>query len=269
MANYTDTYAYNVKNQLTSYKGYDGYQQRYSYNAQGHMTKRESKGNASRQTLEAIATGEGESSAATSKDGGSDDDPDPYANASSSESWSTTTYVYDVTAPYYEVLTETTNDVTTAYDYGVERLSAYSGNAWNTQKTDYVYDGRGSVAQQSLSGVIVSTGLGYTGWLKSILAGASGVVNTISDKGIVVQTDRSNWDAGYLYFSVREPYPSCATGSKLVFGKVSSEKPLLIRSSMAENGVIFSDGVEQDFLEFNSGMEATITVAEELRCLVC
>jgi len=73
---YTDTYAYNVKNQLTNYKGFDGYQQRYTYNAQGHMIKRESKGSSSRQTLEAIATSAGESAAATD-DGGSDDDPDP------------------------------------------------------------------------------------------------------------------------------------------------------------------------------------------------
>ena len=137
-----------MKNQLTNYSGYDGYQQRYTYNAQGHMVKRESKGNTSRQTLEAIATGEGESAAAASKDGGSDDDPDPYANASSSDSWSITTYVYDVTAPYYEVLSETTDDVTTAYEYGVERISAYEKISWSTLKTDYVYDGRGSVAQE-------------------------------------------------------------------------------------------------------------------------
>ncbi len=144
---YTDTYAYNVKNQLTNYKGFDGYQQRYTYNAQGHMIKRESKGSASRQTLEAIATSAGESAAATD-DGGSDDDPDPYANANTSDTWSTTTYVYDVTAPYYEVLSETTDGVTTAYEYGVERIFAYEKIGWNTLKTDYVYDGRGSVAQE-------------------------------------------------------------------------------------------------------------------------
>ena len=147
MASYTDTYAYNVKNQLTSYKGYDGYQQRYTYNAQGHMIKRESKGNASRQTLEAIATGEGESAAAATDDGGSDDDPDPYANASTSDAWSTTTYVYDVTAPYYEVLSETTDNIITAYEYGVEGIAAYTKHSLSTQKTDFVYDGRGSVAQ--------------------------------------------------------------------------------------------------------------------------
>ena len=42
------------------------------------MTKRESKGNTSRQTMEALAAGEGESASATTDDGGSDDDPDPY-----------------------------------------------------------------------------------------------------------------------------------------------------------------------------------------------
>jgi hypothetical protein len=31
---------------------------------------------------------------------------------------------------------------------------------------------------------------------------------------------------------------------------------------MPENGVIFSDGIESDFLEFNSGTEVVIAVAE-------
>ena len=37
---------------------------------------------------------------------------------------------------------------------------------------------------------------------------------------------------------------------------------------MAENGVIFSDGIEADFLEFNSGAEARIAVAERQGRLV-
>jgi NAD kinase len=44
---------------------------------------------------------------------------------------------------------------------------------------------------QSSSGIIVSTGLGSTGWLKSILAGATNIVNGISDKKIKVQQERS------------------------------------------------------------------------------
>ena len=74
-------------------------------------------------------------------------DPDPYSTSATSDTWQTTTYVYDVTAPFYEVLFETTN-VTTAYDYGVERISAYEKIGWSTLKTDYVYDGRGSVSQE-------------------------------------------------------------------------------------------------------------------------
>jgi hypothetical protein len=37
---------------------------------------------------------------------------------------------------------------------------------------------------------------------------------------------------------------------------------------MPENGVIFSDGIESDYLQFNSGIEATITVAEKKGHLV-
>ena len=137
-----DIYTYDALNRLTSYVGCDGYTQNYTYNAQSMMSAKESKGNPNRQTMEEIVSGKKEEPSAD------DDDPDPYANASSSDSWSTTTYVYDVTAPYYEVLSETTDSVTTAYDYGVERISAYEKIGWSTLKTEFVYDGRGSVAQE-------------------------------------------------------------------------------------------------------------------------
>jgi hypothetical protein len=37
---------------------------------------------------------------------------------------------------------------------------------------------------------------------------------------------------------------------------------------MPENGVIFSDGIEADYLEFNSGIVATLGIAEKKGCLV-
>jgi len=37
---------------------------------------------------------------------------------------------------------------------------------------------------------------------------------------------------------------------------------------MAENGVIFSDGIENDFLEFNSGTRAIIGIAERKGLLI-
>jgi hypothetical protein len=43
---------------------------------------------------------------------------------------------------------------------------------------------------------------------------------------------------------------------------------MIVVSEMPENGVIFSDGIEADFLEFNSGTKATIEVAERHGMLV-
>jgi hypothetical protein len=67
---------------------------------------------------------------------------------------------------------------------------------------------------------------------------------------------------------VREPFPSKSTGASVVFGKITGARPLRITSQMPENGVIFSDGIESDFLEFNSGMEARIELAERRGILV-
>jgi len=76
------------------------------------------------------------------------------------------------------------------------------------------------------------------------------------------------WDADDLYFTVREPFPTKKTGVSLVFGRVTEQQPLVIESQMGENGVIFSDGIEQDFLEFNSGARAVIGIAERKGVLV-
>jgi hypothetical protein len=61
-------------------------------------------------------------------------------------------------------------------------------------------------------------------------------------------------------FSVREPFPSKWSQAEMVFGQVQVDEPLRIRSLMPENGVIFSDGIEADALDFRVGMEATIGV---------
>ncbi|MFN9127782.1 MAG: sugar kinase, partial [bacterium] len=65
----------------------------------------------------------------------------------------------------------------------------------------------------------------------------------------------------YLYFSVREPFPSVTSQTDLVFGKVSAKTPLRLVSKMPDYGVVFSDGIEADFLEFNSGMDVIVDVA--------
>lgn len=129
----------------------------------------------------------------------------------------------------------------------------------------YVIRVGGAEEQQSSSGVIVSTGLGSTGWFKSIVTGALGIAGQVLDGKIKIKRDGNYpWDSQFLYFSVREPFPSKTSSSKLVFGKITQECPMTLLSHMPENGVIFSDGIVDDFLEFNSGTQATISIAEKM-----
>ncbi|MBN2434995.1 MAG: sugar kinase [Spirochaetes bacterium] len=133
----------------------------------------------------------------------------------------------------------------------------------------YQIEYAGFTEAHSSSGIIVSTGLGSTGWFKSILTGAQGVVGKISGNDFTIESnDDFSWDSEYLYYSVREPFPSNNTGTELVFGKITKQQPLKITSQMSENGVIFSDGIEKDFLEFNSGMEAVIGLSGKKGLLV-
>jgi NAD kinase len=122
--------------------------------------------------------------------------------------------------------------------------------------------------QQSSSGIIVSTGLGSTGWLKSILAGAKGIGSALGGSIPTNHLNNFAWESDYLYFTVREPFPNKLSEATLVFGKITETTPLTLVSQMPENGVIFSDGIETDFLEFNSGTQATITIADKKGLLV-
>ena len=123
--------------------------------------------------------------------------------------------------------------------------------------------------EQSSSGLIVSTGAGSTGWLQSVYAGAAGVVEALGGQVLPPpEGGRIPWDADYLAFAVREPFPSKVTGTRLVFGTITRDKPLVLDSHMAEHGVIFSDGIEQDYMQFNAGVTATITLAEPKAHLV-
>jgi NAD kinase len=141
---------------------------------------------------------------------------------------------------------------------------------------------------QSSSGVIISTGMGSSGWFKSLMTGATAITQFTgstqnrqmiaplvgrrpnskeSTKILNVRTEFA-WDAKFLFYTVREPFPTHTTGASLVFGQITSQMPLMLNSQMAENGVIFSDGIEKDFLEFNSGTQAVITIAERQGVLV-
>jgi hypothetical protein len=123
---------------------------------------------------------------------------------------------------------------------------------------------QGREERQSSSGIIVSTGLGSTGWLKSVMTGASQLAMAIaSGQSGSTLPEATPWNADYLIFSVREPFPSRNSSAEWVFGHIAQGRPLKILSEMAENGVVFSDGIESDYLVFNSGIEASIEPATQ------
>lgn len=114
---------------------------------------------------------------------------------------------------------------------------------------------------QSSSGVIVATGLGSTAWLKSVVTGAASIVQRIRPEQPLAYVPQA-WDSPQLTFAVREPFPSRASQAELVYGHVTHDRPLKLRSRMPDHGVIFSDGIEADFLRFTAGMEATVSLAK-------
>jgi hypothetical protein len=122
----------------------------------------------------------------------------------------------------------------------------------------------GKRERQSSSGIIVSTGLGSTGWFKSVMTGTARIAQAMGQP--LASTSYENgapWDSDFLFYSVREPFPSAYTGTELTFGRVSNKKKLEVVSNMPVDGIIFSDGMEQDYLEFNTGRIARIGMADK------
>ena len=119
---------------------------------------------------------------------------------------------------------------------------------------------------QSSSGIIISTPLGFGGWHKSVLAQFRGMARAfglgeIKEKPV-------GWYEQELIYQVREPFPSVSTRADLVYGSIAGGEKLRVVSNMPEKGIVFSDGVLEDSIEFRSGMEVTIEVADRKGKLV-
>lgn len=126
---------------------------------------------------------------------------------------------------------------------------------------------RNKSEDHSSSGIIVSTGVGSTGWFRSVITGANEIMRGFSGGKIHEEVNgekiRFDWQSNYLYFTVREPFLSKMTSAKIVFGTVNAKESLTLMSYMPQNGVIFSDGIESDYLEFNSSSIVKIRLAEK------
>ncbi len=111
---------------------------------------------------------------------------------------------------------------------------------------------------QSSSGIIVSTGVGGSGWLKSVMTMVAG----LTQGGQSRLSSLPDATSEQLVFVVREPFPSPNTGASLITGRVVPGKPLTVVSAMPKGGCIFSDGVVEKALEWNAGSTVVVSVGD-------
>ncbi len=125
----------------------------------------------------------------------------------------------------------------------------------------------GKRENQSSSGVLVSTGAGSTGWISSVF----NMTNNINNYFYNQKRDFDSgldWEDDKLLFVIREPFLSKMSQIGLGYGTITRSKTLKIESKMPTKGVVFSDGIESDFLNFNSGSTLEIGVAKEKANLI-
>lgn len=106
-------------------------------------------------------------------------------------------------------------------------------------------DDGGAVEAQASSGVLVGTGTGATGWLRSLWQerGARSALPTPTE-------DRLLW-------FVREAWPSPATGTSLVAGELTASATLTLTVE-SDRLIAFGDGIETDALELTWGQTVRV-----------
>lgn len=118
-------------------------------------------------------------------------------------------------------------------------------------------EGDGGVAEaQASSGVLVGTGTGATGWIRSVWQERGGDGLELPDPS----------ERRLLWF-VREAWPSPATGTSLVAGELSAARRLTLTVE-SERLIAFGDGIESDAVELTWGQRVTVGVCEERLRLV-
>ncbi|WP_030723717.1 inorganic polyphosphate kinase [Streptomyces sp. NRRL F-2580] len=108
-------------------------------------------------------------------------------------------------------------------------------------------DGQGEA--QASSGVLVGTGTGATGWLRSLW------LERGRPAGLPAPCDRR------LLWFVREAWPSPATGTTKVAGELVRGQGLQLTVE-SDRIVVFGDGMESDALELTWGQSVRLGIAE-------
>lgn len=125
----------------------------------------------------------------------------------------------------------------------------------------------GFTENHSSSGIIISTGAGSTAWLSSLFNMAH-CMNKVFGQSQSLQKPPQPWDSDWLTFVVREPFLSKTSQIELGAGVIKSGQELVIESLMPSNGLIFSDGILNDFIRFDAGAIVRIGLAPEQARLV-
>ena len=150
-----------------------------------------------------------------------------------------------------------------------QRLSAFNDLFIGTRthaSARYRINVGGAAEAQNSSGVLISTGAGSTGWMSSVFNMAAGVTALAGGQcGGRVQLE---WEDPRLIFAVREPFTSRHSSASIIAGVVEHDDEVVLESLMPSGGVIFSDGVESDFLEFNAGAIGRARTASQHAMLV-
>ncbi|CAM5338651.1 NAD(+)/NADH kinase [Streptomyces aurantiogriseus] len=116
-------------------------------------------------------------------------------------------------------------------------------------------DDGGVVEAQASSGVLVGTGTGATGWIRSVWQDRGGTLR------LPGPTERR------LLWFVREAWPSPATGTSLVAGELAAGGRLTLTVE-SERLIAFGDGIESDAVELTWGQRVTVGVCGERLRLV-
>ncbi|NUR01846.1 MAG: hypothetical protein HOY79_36550, partial [Streptomyces sp.] len=109
-------------------------------------------------------------------------------------------------------------------------------------------DDGGVVEAQASSGVLVGTGTGATGWIRSVW----------QERGAALSLPRPT-DHRLLWF-VREAWPSPATGTSLVAGELAAAARLTLTVE-SERLIAFGDGMEADALQLTWGQSVRVGMA--------
>ncbi|MER5550655.1 hypothetical protein ABT001_03030 [Streptomyces sp. NPDC002793] len=117
-------------------------------------------------------------------------------------------------------------------------------------------DGSPAAAEsQASSGVLVGTGTGSTGWLRSLW----------TERGSTLPLPAPS-DPRLVWF-VREAWPSPATGTSMVAGELGRRDGLRLTVE-SDRMVVFGDGMESDALELTWGQSIRLGVSDTTLNLV-